>query len=204
MFKQRYAISVLLCYLSVRRTLLAQFFLPSKSIAVFSPLYKILGSSPASAIQNLVRLDCEDELGILEQLRYVFWFHISDILVYALRYVYTRLFAFDYNDRNTVAHKHNVRTSIFPVTSLNAELLCNLPNILLGMNKIYVLQIKRPLDRLELVHDYPFFDTYAQSQKIVYFLASHSKTLQKRCIKLFYRLVDRLIRKRSFKSHIIE
>ena len=140
MVKHRSTYTILLGNMSVGGASVTYFFLPID--VIFAPLNEIVCSGAASTINHLVRIHSHNKLGIFEKMRDIIRSHIANVLQYALFHINTRLLAFYYNNRNAIYHQHDVGTCILTIGAFYAEFLGHLPNIVCGMLKVDIGEVK--------------------------------------------------------------
>ena len=139
--QERDECSVLLLDLSVRRAFSAPIVQPF--FVIFMPGHKLLGGSPAGTVEYLVRVHCQDKLGIPEQLGNIVFSPVADILGDAFHHINAGALALDDNERDPVYKHDNIRTGEFPVRTFNLKLIGNLQDIVLRMLEVNVVDIKR-------------------------------------------------------------
>ena len=127
------------------------------------PGHKLLGGSPAGTIEHLVRVHCQNELGIPEQLGNIVFSPVADILRDAFHHINTRSFALDDNKRDPIYKHDNIRTGEFPVRTFNLKLIGNLQNVVLRMFKVDIVNVKR----LQRAAGDGFLQALAGAEKII-------------------------------------
>ena len=106
------------------------------------PFGEKLRRSPAGAVADVVGVHGDDQLGELEELRYVVRVPVADVLLDALGDIDAGALALDDDERDAVYHDEDVRAGITAVFAFDRELLRDLPDVLFRVFPVDEAQVE--------------------------------------------------------------
>ena len=150
------------------------------------PFGEKLRRSPAGAVADVVGVHGDDQLGELEELRYVVRVPVADILPDALGDIDAGALALDDDEWDAVYHDEDIRAGITAVFAFDRELLRDLPDVLFRVFPVDEAQVEGLFTSVVEL----FLIGAPEQQGVIDDLGGGQQAVLQRDVEIFDRLAD--------------
>ena len=152
------------------------------------------------SVFHILRIDCENKLCKLEQLRDIVRLPVPDVLLDAFLHIHAGLLALYDHQGNAVHQKDNIRPGKLPVEPFHGKLVGHLPDVLFRVRPVDIGNV----EGLNIPVIQMYFTAFPVDQPIIDHLAGEHKTALQGHVQLPDCLSDGLVGEGRLFSAVLE